>query len=140
MKIPEKVRKNLRVALNRLNLAQRRFKLGDKAIDLAIVLESLLGGNETNEVTHKVTTRAARLLGGPNEERLYNRDIVNATYGYRSKMVHSGAQPEGTKQIAGNAMQASEILSAAVNVCVAVIKRIIRLPDIPDWKTFDIGA
>jgi hypothetical protein len=138
--IPESLRKKLRVALNRLNLAQRRFKLGDKAIDLAIVLESLLGGDETNEVTHKVTTRAARLLGGANEQRLHNRDIVNATYGYRSKMVHNGVQPEGMKSIASNPMPASEILSAAVRVCVAVIKRIIRLRQIPDWKAFDIEA
>lgn len=61
-------------------------------------------------------------------------------YGYRSKMVHNGIQPEGTKQIAGNPVQASEILGAAVSVCVAVVKLIVRLKQIPDWKTFDIEA
>jgi len=136
--LPQTLRKRLRVALNRLSLAQRRFKMGDKAIDLAIALESLLGGNENNEVTHKVTTRAAHLLGGTNGQRLRNRDVVHATYGYRSKMVHNGEEPSGNKTIDGELMSANEIIDAAVGVCVEVIKKIIRLRGIPDWKPFDI--
>lgn len=138
VKLNQDLRKQLCVALNRLNLAQRRLSLGDKAIDLAITLESLLGGNENSEITHKVTTRATRLLAGPDNQRHFNRAIVNATYSYRSKMVHNGTQPSGIKRIGDREMRANEIISAAVDVCVKIIKAIIHRRAIPDWQEFDI--
>lgn len=136
--LPEALKKKLRVALQRLNTAQRRVSVGDKSVDLCIALESLLGGTDKNEVTHKVTTRAARLLGGTVEERVRNRDIVSLTYRFRSSMVHEGAEPTGEKPIAGVNRPVAVIVEEAVGICVQVIKKIMLSGSIPDWKQFDV--
>jgi hypothetical protein len=41
-----KLKDKIRVALHRLNIAQRRGSLGDRAVDRCIALESLLGGSD----------------------------------------------------------------------------------------------
>ena len=138
--LPNALKKKIRVALNRLNTAQRRFSIGDKSIDICIALESLLGGTDKNEVTHKVTTRAARLLGGTIESRLRNRDIVNLTYRFRSSMVHEGTEPTGDKPVSGVNTPVAMIVEEAVGVCVRVIKTIMHSGSIPDWKEFDVQA
>ncbi|WP_397452115.1 hypothetical protein [Pseudomonas sp. NA-150] len=129
----------VRVALERFNLALRRGSLGDRAIDLSIALESLVGGNESSEVTHKVTTRTARLLGSDLTQRSRIRDIVKATYTYRSAMVHNGQQPTKAKMILEERTEAKEILKQAGVVCADLIKTILRLGDTPEWQSFDIA-
>lgn len=129
----------VRVALERFNLALRRGSLGDRAIDLSIALESLVGGNEPSEVTHKVTTRTARLLGSDLTQRSRIRDIVKATYTYRSAMVHNGQQPTKAKMILEEKTEAKEILKQACVVCADLIKTILRLGDTPEWQSFDIA-
>lgn len=140
LKLPAKIKGTVRVATHRLNIAQRRASTGDKAIDLCIALESLLGGAETNEVTHKVTTRAVRLLGGSEADRLRRRDVIKATYGFRSKMVHQGAEPTESKKISGAdaKVHPSDIVREAVDICAQVIKLILRAGKIPDWTLFDV--
>ncbi|NUY01698.1 HEPN domain-containing protein [Paraburkholderia youngii] len=131
--------KKIRVALQRLNMAQRRHNLGDKAIDLSISLESLLS-TDSNEVKHRVTTRATRLLAGLETDRVRNRDVIGAMYDYRSKMVHQGETPQRSKNIAGVPTTPAEILTSAVNLCVDVITSLLRAQKIPDWAMFDIQA
>lgn len=138
-KLNTKTKLQVRVALERFSLALRRGSLGDIAIDLAIALESLTGGNETNEVTHKVTTRTTRMLGGDAKERNRIRDIVKATYHYRSSMVHNGQQPKGLRNICGSKVDARVILTQAVSICADLIKKILHDGTIPDWGEFDIS-
>jgi hypothetical protein len=57
------------VAIGRLNMARRRTSLGDKAIDGAICLESLLGDDASQELSYRLKLRAALLLGKTVEER-----------------------------------------------------------------------
>jgi hypothetical protein len=135
-----KLKDKIRVALHRLNIAQRRGSLGDRAVDRCIALESLLGGSDNQEVTHKVTTRAARQLGGNDQDRVRKRDVVSLTYGFRSAMVHEGSEPKGMKKVAGEDRPVAEIIEAAAAICVDVIKLIMHKGKIPDWKLFDVQA
>jgi len=139
IKLDDKTKSKIRVALDRLNLALRRSYLGDTAIDICIALESIVGGNETNEVTHKVTTRTVKLLGGNMASRMTNRDIVKAAYNYRSGMVHNGQEPKGEKSVNGVKTSADNILAKAIVICADVIKIILRDGKIPEWQNFDIA-
>lgn len=132
------VKPKIRVALERFNLALKRKKMGDAAIDLCIALESMVGGNETNEVTHKVTTRITRFLGGDVDQRARTRDIVKATYNFRSTMVHNGQEPQKLRLVSGSKMNPREILAEATVICVKVLKSILSEGRIPDWQEFDI--
>lgn len=87
--LPDNVRRQVRVALERLNQAQRRVNVGDQAVELSIAFESLLGDSQA-EMTHKIKIRAVRLLGGNEEVRIANTKIIGKTYDIRSKLVHSG--------------------------------------------------
>lgn len=138
-KLNDQAKLKIRVALERFNLALRRGNLGDRAIDLSIALESLVGGNEPNEVTHKVTTRTARLLGKDLIHRSRIRDIIKATYTYRSAMVHNGQQPTKTKLVLNERTEAKEILKQACIICAELIKTILRQGNIPEWLDFDIA-
>lgn len=139
LRLDAQTKLKIRLALERFNLALRRRHLGDLAIDLCIALESLVGGNETNEVTHKVTTRTARFLGGDVNQRTRTRDVIKATYTYRSAMVHNAQTPKGSKSVCGAKMNASDILAMATSICVDVIKAVLRKGKIPDWQDFDIS-
>jgi hypothetical protein len=136
--LDDDTKKKLRVSLHRLNMAQRRRGLGDRAVELCVALESLLGGEGNNEVTHKVTVRSALLLGGSTAVRLENADVVRKTYGFRSTLVHQGKEPTGTKEINGVKTTVATVVDRAVSVCVAVIKVIIQRGRIPDWTMFDV--
>src|SRR5262249_7711784 len=60
----EDTQQKLRMALQRLNLAQRRRGIGDRAVEVCIALEILLGDEGGSDVNHKVTIRSALLVGG----------------------------------------------------------------------------
>ncbi|WP_059763593.1 hypothetical protein [Burkholderia ubonensis] len=62
--LDEHSKKRVRLALKRLNASQRRQSVGDMALELAIAFESLLGDGVPTEMTNKIATRSARLLGG----------------------------------------------------------------------------
>lgn len=80
-----------------LNLATRRFNLGyeresmeDRWVDYFISLESLFSKeSELTEVTHRLSTRAARALeSGSLEDRRHFREKMKDWYVVRSKIVH----------------------------------------------------
>jgi len=88
----EPLKATLRLALRRFNQALRRPPHGDRALDLAISLESLLVDG-AGENTYKMGLRAALLLGGPIERRREVRAVVGALYTLRSALIHDGVLP-----------------------------------------------
>ncbi len=56
----------------------------------AIALECLLGDKETNEITYKLATRCAHLIGTTPDKRKEIASDIKKLYGVRSKIVHSG--------------------------------------------------
>jgi hypothetical protein len=60
-------------------------------VDLGIVAESLLlESGKNDEITYKICTRSARLLGKTYEERDYIYNVFYALYFLRSLVVHTG--------------------------------------------------
>lgn len=137
--LPAGTRNKVRVALKRLNQAQRRHNVGDRAVEISIALETLLGDNANTEMTHKIKVRSVRLLGGSNEFRQKNASIISKTYNIRSKLVHMGiADAASSETVCGQTMSASDIINHAITMCADLTKIIIRRGSIPDWKDFDI--
>ncbi|WP_061172503.1 HEPN domain-containing protein [Caballeronia hypogeia] len=137
--LPDDVRGVMRVALKRINQAHLRHDVGDKAVELATAFEALLGDGGTNEMTHKITVRSVRLLGGTLSEREINKVIVNKMYSVRSKLVHTGKVDETKKvNVRGEQLTSQEIVDQALLLGVRVATKIIFDKKIPDWEAFDI--
>ena len=133
-------RSKVRVALQRLSQALRRDNVGDRAVELSIALEALFGDKHSKtEMTHKITVRAVRLMGGADEVRKKNAAIIKKAYDIRGDLVHTGhVNTAKTRDICGVSMSVSDIIDQAVLICVDLIKIIIRRGTIPDWSIFDI--
>jgi hypothetical protein len=79
----------LEVALRRCNLAYQRDTNEDRFIDYFVSLESLYSTTgERGEVTHRISTRASRVLAKSFEDRKKKRNRLKKLYGYRSGIVH----------------------------------------------------
>jgi hypothetical protein len=138
--LPKETRNRVRVALKRLNQAQLRHDVGDRALELSTAFETLLGDNGKTEMTHKIKVRSVRLIGGTDEVRKKNSAIINKTYGIRSCLVHTGVVDNaGSETICGQQTRFSEIIDHATIMCADLIKIIIRSGSIPDWPDFDIA-
>lgn len=77
----------LRVALTRVGLARRKHTSANRAIEYSIALEALLSDGNA-EMTHKIATRAAVILGETFEERVQYRKLFKKLYQVRSLAVH----------------------------------------------------
>lgn len=79
----------LSVALRRSNLAYQRDRPEDRFIDCFVSLESLYSKTSgQGEVTHKISTRASRVLAEKFEDRQKKRSRLKDLYRLRSKIVH----------------------------------------------------
>jgi len=133
-------RDKVRVALQRLNQAQRRRNIGDRAVELSIAFETLLGDNANTEMTHKIKVRSVRLIGGTDKVRKKNAAIINKAYDIRSKLVHKGAvKTAKSVTIDGQPMSPESIIDHAILLCADLTKIIIRRGSIPNWADFDIA-
>lgn len=129
----------LRVALQRLNQSLRRHAVGDKAVELSIAFEALLGDGERNEMTYKILVRSTRLIGGENSTRKTNSALIKKMYEIRSSLVHTGLVKSSKKyDIGDQKMEASEVVNEAAKLCANLIQIIINRGGIPSWNIFDI--
>ncbi len=130
-----------RLALQRLGQALRRHGLGDRAIELAIALETLTADGDSNEVSHKVKVRATKMLGGDGAARERNSKLIAETYNIRSKQMHTGSfDASKSRMVAGVSLTPTQILEQAASLCADLILAMIRRGFIPTWATFDIDA
>ena len=130
-----------RLALQRLGQALRRHGLGDKAIELAIALETLTADGDANEVSHKVKVRATKILGGDAAARERNAKLIAETYNIRSKQMHTGSfDASKPRTVAGASLTPAEILEQTASLCADLIVAMIRRGSIPTWAAFDIDA
>lgn len=128
----------MRLALGRFNQALRRPSHGDRALELAISLESLLVDN-AGENTFKFALRAALLLGGTLEERAATRSLVSALYSLRSTLVHDGVLPQSIKVSGEGKRPSIKVVDEVTNTAGLVLERIIELGQIPDWYSLELG-
>lgn len=99
--VPSSLRSVLRVVLDRLNAAKRRSEVVNRSIELGIAAEALFlryAGEDQSELSFRLATRAAWLLGHSRAERTRVYDLFRAIYEARSKAVHNGEVPNVVKK------------------------------------------
>ncbi|QYY33570.1 hypothetical protein K2O51_31565 (plasmid) [Cupriavidus pinatubonensis] len=139
MDVKSKARKTIGLALARLQQAMTRHSLGDAAVELSIALEALCGDeSSTTEMTHKVTLRAVRFLGGDAAQRRHNFDLIKKMYGIRSKLVHRGAQPTGSYKVGAEDLTAATVMNRSIALCAELIRKLLAGRAIPDWTEIEI--
>ena len=131
-------RDRLELSLGRLVSSERRwlgrFRHEDRLLDIAVALEVLFG-LEGGELTHKLSVRAAHLLGDSGEERLSVYESVQRLYRERSRIVHGGRSRRD-----GRHTDAEETVEDAYRVGRAALLRILARGSFPDWKKLTLVA
>lgn len=120
-------------AIDRLGRARLALSPIDRALELGIAAEIALmyDNSPTNsEITHKISTRAAWLLGKNPTERIQIMDQVKHLYQARSQAVHSGTLSKKLKVD----------LDAADQLVGKVLAAIVAREEFPDWKTLTFGG
>jgi hypothetical protein len=89
----EPLKRNIQIAINRLNNAFLRRHIDDSILDITIALEALfIDTNENTEVTHKLSTRVAILCKLFPLDSFTSFQIFKACksiYSFRSAIIHS---------------------------------------------------
>lgn len=120
-------------AINRLGRSRMAANDVDRAMELGMAAEIALmhGASSTNtEITYKIASRAAWLIGGDVEARLNVFEGIRALYRARSSAVHSGAL----------SARAVVNLAAADELVAKVLLEIARHEQFPDWDRLVLGG
>lgn len=137
LRMPDKAKKILDVSLHRLNEAIKHLEPVDRALDLGIALESLfLSGEKSRaDIGLKVRRRGAWLLGETAEAHEEILTELKTIYDLRSCAAHSGSFASARR----TTPEVERVLLSGISLCSAAILKIVRLGQIPQWKTYDIG-
>jgi Apea-like HEPN len=125
-------RGKLDIPLTRLNTALREPLSEDKALDLGIALESLLGpGHE--EISYKIRLRGTLLVGGNEEDRRHTFQHLNKLYGLRSTAAH-GDKLDPSVKVGGNQVTTDAFLKECCSIVSKMIREIIKSGFVSDWE------
>jgi len=127
-------RKTLRVPLQRLDRAGTR-NLTDTSIDLGIALEALLlhdNQPDRGELTYRLSTRGAWLVGSDERERAEIRDQLRKVYRLRSIAVHSGVVEENAEN--------KRTIERGLELCRRLICKVIDAKGSVDWEVLVMGG
>lgn len=120
-------------AIDRLGRSRLAVHQVDRALDLGMAAEIVLmhdqGGSNT-EITQKIGTRAAWLLGEDAEDRAHIFGQIRQLYAARSTAVHSGSLGSNSKVD----------LDAADALVARVILAILQRGTFPDWMRLILGG
>lgn len=120
-------------AIDRLGRARMARSPVDQALELGIAAEIALmhGDSSSNtEITHKIGSRAAWLLGEDAEARATIFGEIKALYHARSKAVHEGTLPKKSKVDLG----------AADRLVAQILNGIAARGRFPDWSNLTMGG
>ena len=126
-------RERIRVALERLLQSRLRRLLKDKAVELAIAYEALLGRDSDfhRRTGARIARRARDVLGGRNP--VAPRKItttVDALWVIRNALLHEGTLPPSVR-MPGRAGNPSEVIKNSDRICSAVLRKVLALGEIP---------
>lgn len=127
----------VRTAMERLHQALIRRLPADQALEIAIALETLLV-DSPGEHTFKIALRAALLTSDDVNERSMTRGIIEAAYGMRSALMHSGQAPAECKVRDHGKKAAADVSAQAAKITALVIRRILADGQ-PDWRKLELS-
>ena len=139
MALTPTTKNRVRIALERLHQALIRSDPAARMLEISIALETLLI-TSAGEHTFKLSFRAALLVSDNIKERIVNRAIIEAAYGIRSALMHSGHTKTKVKVKGQGKKSVEEVASKAVTITALVIKRIIMEGKIPEWNRFELSG
>ena len=146
VRIDGKPKARITNSLSRLRKSMSKRSLAEKALELGIALECILlaGGDEdgsSGEITYRLASRGAWLLGENFEERKRIFSVLKAAYRQRSKVVHEGKVPTMTKRVfkGEGPMPTSYLIQDAATICSDAIRKLVLLGSIPDWTDLILG-
>lgn len=127
-------KERLRVPLRKINESICSENLIEKAINLRTAMESLFLDPEANqELSHRVSIRAALLLSDSIQERQEIYKKIKSAYNIGSKAVHTGQiKPK-------NLGSAEKDLSIGIILVIESVKVIIKKPSI-NWAKIELGG
>lgn len=120
-------------AIDRLGRARLARSAVDQALELGIATEIALMHGDTSgntEITHKIGSRAAWLMGQNPEERATIFGEIKALYHARSKAVHEGTLPKKSKVD----------LSEADRLVTHILNGIAARGRFPNWSNLTMGG
>lgn len=124
---------SLNRAIDRLGRSRLASHPVDRALDLGMAAEIVLmhdNGTSNTEITHKIGSRAAWLLGKDADERATIFDEMKHLYKARSDAVHSGVLP----------LKSKVDLDLADQLVVRVVQAILERGRFPDWSSLTMGG
>ncbi len=131
------LRQRLQLPIDRLNLSMRRSEAVDRAIDLGIALESLLGdgGGSNDSISTAIRIRGAWLKGANFEERKAVYKLLRDLYSLRSGAVHDGR----VKEKSSYGAPVEDVLWNGINLCSDLIKAVVSSGEWPLWDQLILG-
>jgi hypothetical protein len=134
IKLSHEDRVVIKVALFRIRNSKVRWNVTDRAIDLAIALESiLLTKKQEDKLRFKFSDRASYLLHQSTEERSKLTHLFKKLYDCRSDAVHNGEVKKHYNSFEQEPIKVAEFLDVATEHSIQIFKNIILLGSIPDW-------
>lgn len=125
----------LSISARRLISSMLKQGSGDKAIDIAIALESLLTPDSSTELNFRICLRGALLLESEVGLRKEMRENLARLYKLRSQMVHTGTHKDqyGDKS-------ASQIADLGLEVGCRLVRKLVVDKALPDWTHLELAG
>lgn len=130
---PKSERDALSLAARRLSRSFARigwWTRHDRILDYAIALE-ILYGLDGSELTYKLGTRAAFLLGKTPKERRSTFEKVTEFYGVRSAIIHGGTRKKRKNDHFENSEQAC---AGGCDLACTTLLALLQRGRFPDWN------
>lgn len=116
--------------------------LSDRAIDLGTALEVLLmsgsGGRGNTEISNKLRTRLAWLLGSDLNQRRDLSHLATALYDLRSTAAH-GEHVKPRIKLFGAEVPTSTVLDVGAEVCSLAAVNVLTIGSLPQWNDVVLG-
>lgn len=140
-KIRTNQKNNVKLAVNRINLAFLRNKEEDTILDTTIALETLITHDSTSEITYRLSSRVAALceiepFEGHTQLEVFN--LCKKIYNFRSDVVH-GNSKKLTKSRVIKLKNDKEIPTVLLSISLLrhVLKILLLYPEYFDLEKID---
>lgn len=130
-------------AIEKLVSAHHAWSASEILADLGIALESLMMHGESGnnaEITFKLSTRIAWLLGNTPDDRIHFFNLAKSIYALRSKAVHGGQISAGLHKVGDRRLPLDQALNEAFNLISSVLLNVLRQGKFPAWTDVMLGA
>jgi Apea-like HEPN len=138
LKLSDADRKKLYVPLSRLNRALRENDHSDKALDLGIALESLVGDDQPLDLSYKVRQRGTFFLEGTPDEKRYTFERLRKLYDLRSTVAH-GKSLDSAFTFNGRKTPTDQFLQECCIICGRLIRKFIKSGLVSKWDELLLG-